>query len=123
MAARAQAERRERRKAAALFQVMKAVHMAEGTPNALVSNLLAVAKDIMECEHVTMFFVDAARNVLIAANPCVSPPLAAARGARRATRGARRLGARHDGKTPNIASRGRVSAAAAAAAPHPHIHR
>ncbi|KAH8072528.1 3',5'-cyclic-nucleotide phosphodiesterase [Aureococcus anophagefferens] len=67
--ARAGAERRERRKAAALFQVMKAVHEADSQGRQLVTNLLSVAKDIMECEHVTMFFVDAARNVLIAANP------------------------------------------------------
>jgi hypothetical protein len=48
---------------------MKAVHESEGSPGALVTNLLEVAKEIMECEHVTMFFVDSARNVLIAANP------------------------------------------------------
>lgn len=91
--------------------------MAEGTPGTLVSNLLAVAKEIMECEHVTMFFVDAARNVLIAANPYV-----VARAPRRhasPTRDARRLGARHDGKTPNIARPPRSGRVARRAAPHP----
>ena len=60
--------RRERRRATAMVLVSKAVQEADNNMEWLVSRLLTVAREVLGCEQVTMFFVDDARNVLVAAN-------------------------------------------------------
>mmetsp|Transcript_2078 Transcript_2078/g.3190 ORF Transcript_2078/g.3190 Transcript_2078/m.3190 type:complete len:622 (+) Transcript_2078:128-1993(+) len=56
---------REQRRASALVEVLKAVVL---TKKGLVSRLLQIGKEVMACEQVTLFFMDEARGVLVAAN-------------------------------------------------------
>ncbi len=65
----AAAERRERRRAAALFRVTKIINEADGNSSKLVQRLLEVAREILYCSHVTLFWVDHVSEILIAANP------------------------------------------------------
>jgi len=65
----AAAERRERRRAAALFRVTKVVSESDGNSSKLVQRLLEVAREILYCSHVTLFWVDHVSEILIAANP------------------------------------------------------
>ena len=65
----AAAERRERRRAAALFRVTKIINEADGNSSTLVQRLLEVAREILYCSHVTLFWVYHVSEILIAANP------------------------------------------------------